>query len=150
MRRLKPHLARVVNGRRGAFQLMYSLMFGITAITYLALPISDGRMDSLAWILTIAPPWLLGLPWLVGAGVAFAGSRQPRPRDTFSFKLMAAVLVVFGFLYFIGGIANQNAATWLSSLLYWILAGAVIIVSGMQGDSDRDVREVRLVRGKES
>ena len=40
---------------------------------------------------------------------------------------------------------GTNPHGWVTSVLYWCIAGAVMVVSGMTGDNDRDERAVKVV-----
>lgn len=148
MRRLKPYgrvsarARELINGRRGAFQLIFALVYFILGISYVILPSTQGRENALGWIGQYIPLRILGLVWLVAAVMAVIGSRTCRPHDRHSFMALAVAPMVWGFLY-IGGAVGAGAWVYaLTAVLYGALGTAVLIVSGMNGDHDRDERRI--------
>lgn len=129
-----------INGRRGAFQVLCAVMFAAHSVVYLmgrTLPMS------LAWLDGVPYP-LLGLVWLVPAIIGILGAFQPRPRDWFSFTALVIAPTIWGGMYVIGAVSDGRAVGVLGATLYWLLAGLIVLASGMSGDSDRDIRKVEI------
>lgn len=132
-----PKLPRI-NGRRGAFQILLGTVFGMLATS---LFITKDYPSSAAWLETFIPnPATLGIVWMVPAIAAYIGAFQPRPRDWFSFFALTLAPMIWGSLSFIGGFIAPTGTTPLAIIMYWCLAGTVMVVSGMTGDRDRDER----------
>ncbi len=145
MGRLKPY-GRIINGRRGAFQALFAAAYLALAASYLIFPISPSRADALSWIPDQIPFEYLGVIWLVAGVSGMWGATLPRPRDEWSFTVLTFAPILWGFLY-VGSVVFQTAPQgWVTSVLYWCIAGAVMVVSGMTGDNDRDERETRVIR----
>ncbi|ALV45838.1 hypothetical protein MB46_10435 [Arthrobacter alpinus] len=132
----------IVNGRRGAFQVLFATVYTLVSVSYLLVPPSPGRSSALSW-LPGAHVHYLGFIWAVVAVVGFVGATLPRPRDRFSFIGLTLAPTIWGFLYLIGWMLGTSKTGWVTTCLYWAIAGAVMVVSGMQGPSDRDERMAR-------
>jgi hypothetical protein len=131
-----------INGRRGAFQLLLGTVFGMLAIAMLS---ARDFSPTMQWLEAYLPsPTPLGVVWAVAAASAFIGAFLPRPKDWFSFAALTVAPALFGFLAAIGGLIEPMGTTPLAIIMYWALAGVVMVVSGMTGDRDRDYREVAL------
>lgn len=130
-----------INGRRGAFQLLFGAVYAcLTAATLLAKTFPP----ALVWLgeFGIAPA-VLAIIWAPPTIAAFIGAFLPRPKDAPSFMFLAFSPIAFGCLYLIGGFVAPVGTSFFGVVLYWALAGAVMVVSGMTGDKDRDEREVK-------
>lgn len=137
--RHKHRLPRV-NGRRGAFQLLFGAVYGcLTAATFL----SKDYPPALTWLDGFAPPPILALIWAPPTIASLVGAFLPRPKDAFSFILLTFAPTAFGCLYLIGGLVSPVGTSFFGVVLYWAIAGAVMVVSGMTGDRDRDERKVK-------
>lgn len=131
-----------VNGRRGAFQLLFGLVYGCLGMTAAASPKWNGALE---WLAPFAAPWCLGLLWAAAASLALIGAFLPRPKDALSFAALAGAPIFTGFLFVIGAMVGPvPAAAGYGIIVYWGLGAAVMVVSGMTGDSDRDEREVKI------
>lgn len=134
------HIRTVINGRRGAFQVLFGFVYLLMGITYVFIPSSHGSVAALEWIAGTVPLHVLGLLWLIAAIMGVVGSFQPRPRDRTSFMALAVVPALWGGMYAAGAVATGNYSYLLTTLLYLVIATAVLVVSGMSGASDRDIR----------
>lgn len=131
---------RWVNGRRGAFQLLFAVVYGC-----LALANTRRWPGSLEWLEPYASHWCLVALWGVPAAVALVGAFLPRPKDALSFAGLALAPIMTGFLFAIGALLNlASSPSPYGLIVYWALGAAVLVVSGMTGDSDRDEREVKI------
>ena len=146
MRRVKPLARKIVNGRRGAFQSLFAASYLAVGVSYVFMEQSPSRRQALSWLTDWVPLPVLGLAWIVAAGFGWWGSFRARPKDEWSFIALTAVPTMWGFLYIGSVIFQTNPFGWVTSILYWCIAGAVMVVSGMTGDHDRDEREIRAVR----
>lgn len=132
------HKVPRINGRRGAFQFLFGLVY-----ICLALAMVKGWPTSLAWMDRYASHWVLVACWALPALVAFVSMFLPRPKDALSFALLAAAPIMSGFLFLIGYFVSPSTSPY-GLIVYWALGAAVMVVSGMTGDSDRDHREVKV------
>lgn len=132
-----------INGRRGAFQFLFGVAFGMLAAAKFD---SVDYPPALQWIDQYIPePGTLAVVWAVPALLAVIGSFLPRPKDWFSFAALAAAPSAWGCLYLIGSILQPHGTSPFGVVLYWAIAGAVMVVAGMTGDRDRDHREVDVL-----
>jgi hypothetical protein len=131
-----------INGRRGAFQLLFGTAFLMLAIAYF---ISVDFPPAIAWMHTyLDAPSPLGFIWLIPAIAGLTGAFLPRPKDWFSFAALVFAPSVWGCFYIIGGLMQPHGTSILGAILYWAIAASLMVVSGMTGDRDRDHREVTL------
>lgn len=138
MRRRLPR----INGRRGAFQLLFGIAFLMLGISQF---IRDEYTPALQWLAEYFPaPGPFGIVWLAAGVAGIIGSVLPRPKDRYSFILLTAAPTFWGGLSVIGGLVGPANTSFLAAVMYWTVAGAVMVVSGMTGDTDRDHREVAL------
>lgn len=130
-----------INGRRGAFQILFAAVYGcLTAATLMATHFAP----AMTWIGDFGlPPTVLAIIWAPPTIAAFIGAFLPRPKDAFSFTFLTFAPTAFGCLYLIGGLVSPYGTSFFGVVVYWALAGAVMVVSGMTGDRDRDEREVK-------
>ena len=129
-----------INGRRGAFQLVYAPVYLVIGLSFVIIPSSGSRSESLRWLSDLGLLPVFGSLWILAAGAAVAGAFQPRPRDWFSFVALTFAPAVWGGLFLIGVMGGAPVLGLVSAAIYWLFAAAPMIVSGMQGASDRDHR----------
>lgn len=128
-----------INGRRGAFQLLFGVVYGC-----LALAMARKFPSSLGWLESYMPHWGLAAVWAVPAVAALVCAFLPRPKDALSFALLAGAPILNGFLFLMGAFLAPEVTSPYGLIVYWALGAAVMVVSGMTGDSDRDEREVKI------
>lgn len=148
MDRLRPIAHKAINGRRGAFQALFSVSYLALGLSYILSEPSPGRAQSLSWLTNLMPVLpldTLGLIWLIAGVFGAWGARRPRPKDEWSFIALTLAPTIWGFLYLGAVVFGTNVHGWVTSILYWCIAGAVMVVSGMTGDNDRDERPVKVV-----
>lgn len=138
---MRPH----VNGRRGAFLLLFSLTYLMIGLSYVTNPETDFRAASFSWLTEFVPLNYLATIWLVSAGVGIHAAFRPRPNDKHGFQALAAVPAAWGTLFFVGGLAGVPES-WVYAGIYYMFAGIPMVVSGMQGGADRDRRRWRGAR----
>lgn len=126
-----------INGRRGVFQLLFGLVYAC-----LAAAISRKWPTSLEWMDAYMSHFVLVAVWAIPAVVALVGAFLPRPKDALSFALLAAAPILSGFLFLIAALVEPERSSPYGLIVYWALGAAVMVVSGMTGDSDRDERKV--------
>lgn len=136
--RSKHFLART-NGRRGAFQFLFAMVYAMLGISF---AIALDFPPALAWmgVLGAEPPMLAPL-WGVSALIGVAGAFLPRPKDSISFAALTVAPCIGAGLYLIGALVSPVGTSLLGIIMYLALAGAVMVVSGMTGDRDRDDRK---------
>lgn len=130
---------RLVNGRRGLFQLLFGTVYLFIGYSYLFADASPARRVALAWIGEYGN--LFGLVWIVAAALSFVGCVRPRGKDACSFAALSGAPMAFGFLYLIGVLAGAPIQGLFTVFIFLLISGAVAIVAGMQGDHDRCIRK---------
>jgi hypothetical protein len=131
-----------INGRRGAFQLVYAAVYCVIGLSFVLVPSAASRSESLRWLAELHAVQYFGALWLMAAGAAVMGSFLPRPRDWFSFVALTFAPAVWGGLFLIGFLTGASPLGLVSTAVYWLFAASPMIVSGMQGATDRDHRRV--------
>lgn len=138
MKFIKHNLPRI-NGRRGAFQLLFGIVYGC-----LALAISRKWPTSLEWMDAYMSHFVLVAVWAIPAVVALASAFLPRPKDALSFGLLAGAPILSGCLFLMAAFVEPERSSPYGLIVYWALGAAVMVVSGMTGDTDRDERKVEV------
>lgn len=140
MKFIKQSLSKLprINGRRGAFQLLFGVVYAC-----LALAMARKWPTSLEWMGAYMSHLVLTAVWAIPAITAFISMFLPRPKDALSFGLLAAAPILNGFLFIIGAFRAPEVTSPYGLIVYWALGAAVMVVSGMTGDSDLDEREVK-------
>ena len=131
-----------VNGRRGAFQLLFSGVYLIVGASFLLTPASGTRQASLRWLTSVVPLEPFAALWVIAGLLGVASAFMCRPKDWFGFAALVFAPAMWGALFFIGAIVGSPQA-YVSAAVYWLFAAAPMIVSGMQGERDRDTRTTR-------
>jgi peptidoglycan/LPS O-acetylase OafA/YrhL len=142
MKRLKTRRYPLINGRRGAFQILFAGVYLIVGYSFITTPSAGTRQASLRWLTDYAPIEPFAALWIVAGVLGVVAAFKCRPNDWFGFSALVFAPAVWGALFFIGGITGTPTA-WISAAVYWLFAAAPMIVSGMQGESDRDARMTR-------
>ncbi|RJU01972.1 hypothetical protein D6T65_04960 [Arthrobacter frigidicola] len=131
-----------INGRRGAFQLLFGSAYIAISASYVLTPDAGGRTSTLGWINPYVPLEYLGMAWGFAGVVAVVSCVLPRPRDRYAFMALTLVPILWGFLYLIGWFVGDAPTGYMGTIVYGLMAGAVMVVSGMSGDRDRDHRQI--------
>lgn len=135
---MKPtHRFPRINGRRGAFQLLFGIVYGC-----LALAMSRKWPTSLEWMGEYMSHYVLVGIWAIPAIAALVGAFLPRPKDAHSFALLAGAPILSGFLFLLAALVEPESSSPYGLIVYLALGAAVMVVSGMTGDRDRDERKV--------
>lgn len=130
-----------INGRRGAFQILFAGVYLIVGVSFILTPATGLRQASLRWLTTYVPIEPFAALWILAALLGAVAAFMCRPRDWFGFAALVFAPALWGALFFIGALAGTPAA-YTSAAVYWLFAAAPMIVSGMQGQNDRDRRKV--------
>jgi len=128
-----------INGRRGTFLLLFSSVYLIVGTSFLLTPGAGTRQVSLHWLSAHFPLEPFAALWVVAGALGVVAAFMPRPRDWFGFSALVFAPAVWSALFLIGGILGSQAA-FTSAAVYCLFAAAPMIVSGMQGERDRDIR----------
>lgn len=133
-----------INGRRGVFQLLFSVVYLVIGASFFLLPSAPSRDAALSWITQLhLPTQALACLWIAAALIGLVSAFLPRPDDWRGFAALTLASAVWGFLYLIGAVFfGAPALGIVSTFVYWLLASIVIVVSNMQGPKDRDNRPV--------
>jgi hypothetical protein len=139
-----------LNGRRGAFQLLFGLAYLLLAAGYM---LQQEPAAPFAWIRVYFPalefPPLIftkggAVLWAAAGTAAIIGAFLPRPKDRFPFQALTFIPVLWGLLSAVSFFAGTYRNGLVGCVLYLAIGGAVMIVSGMAGPHDRDNRPVTL------
>ena len=143
-KRPPPHIPKV-NGRRGVFQLLFSAVYLVIGASFLLLPGSQSRAEALRWLTQLLPLEPFACLWIAAGVVGVVSAFYCRPKDWVGFFALTLAPAMWGFLFLIGVVFTGAPLLGLVSTgVYWLLAAAPMVVSGMQGPNDRDTREVAL------
>lgn len=132
------HFLPHVNGRRGAFLLLWGIIFLCLGMSYFV----TGRVPpALKWL----TEWgmqgeLLGILWTIPAIFALAGAFQKRPLDAYAFAALVTAPVIWTFLYIIGCFLTGEFTAVLGVIVFAGIGATFGIVAGMEGSSDRAER----------
>lgn len=130
-----------INGRRGAFQLLFAFIHFFVGFSFVSAPAASSRTAALGYLGDWTTP--LAVLWFISAGLAIVSSVFCRPRDWFGFAALVVAPGVWGCLFLFGVLfAGGPIFGLLSTAIYWVFGATSMIVSGMQGATDRDRREV--------
>ena len=133
-----------INGRRGVFQLLFSVVYLVLGISFFALPGTPSRDAALNWMTQLHIPLQpFACLWIAAALIGLVSAFLPRPSDWRGFAALTLASAVWGFLFLIGvAFAAAPALGIVTTFVYWLLASIVMVVSDMQGPNDRDHRPV--------
>lgn len=139
MRKTLQGKRRIINGRRGSFQLLFALVYLVLGASFILTEPLPSRVLALAWLGEFVP--YVGYVWVVGAVLAMTGMHLPRGRDSYSFSALAFAPLLFGGFFLIGMFFGAPLVNGLvSTAVYWLIGATVMVVSGMQGEHDRCAR----------
>lgn len=139
MRKTLEGKRRFVNGRRGSFQLLFSVAYLLIGLSYVLVAPTPTRYQALGWVGEWFIPFL-GYLWIVPGLIGLAGVSKPRGADWFSFSALSFAPMAFGALFAIGALFGAPLSGIMSMLIYWVIGAGVLVVSGMSGDGDRCAR----------
>jgi hypothetical protein len=133
-----------INGRRGVFQLLFAVVYIVIGASFLLIPHTPSRLEALRWLIELMPLWPFACLWLAAGVMGAVSAFFCRPKDWVGFFALTLVPAVWGFLFLIGVVLGSPLLGVVSTAIYWLLAAAMMVVSGMQGPNDRDARDVAL------
>lgn len=122
-------------GHRGAFLLLFAVVYGGIGLTYLAYPLPPASRGSLKMVLALAPIGVWGWAWIAAAAIAAVCAFGDGPRkDRWGFLAMSLMAALWSADYVYAGITGSGGLTFargtLGALLYGALAGAIMICAG--------------------
>ncbi|MDF9748619.1 hypothetical protein [Arthrobacter sp. ES3-54] len=138
MRKTLAGQRRIINGRRGSFQLLFAFVYLILGASFLLASPSPSRQAALGWLGVLVPH--LGYIWIIAAILALTAVHKARGDDSYSYAALTFAPIIFGGLFLIGIALGAPATGFISTATYWLLGAAVMVVSGMSGDNDRCAR----------
>lgn len=131
-----------INGRRGAFQLLFAFIHFFIGISFITAPNASSRTVALGYLADLHIPLApLAFVWILSACLAVVAGFLCRPNDWFGFAALVFAPTVWGAMFLIGVFVSGEKMGLLSAAIYWVFAATAMIVSGMQGESDRDARK---------
>ena len=131
-----------VNGRRGAFQIVFGAVYIIVGLNFFATEHQAAAEKYFGWLGPV-PLGIFAALWVAAGVIAAASAFLARPRDAAGFVAMVFAPGIWLGLFMISAAVTGSAAAAIQGLIYGCFAAAPLIVSGMAGDKDRDHREVR-------
>lgn len=122
-------------GRRGAFLLLFAVVYGGIGVAYLSFPLPAPTRGSLRMVLAVAPIAVWGWVWIASAAVAVICAFGDSPRkDRWGFGAMSVMSAVWSANYVYAGITSAGGLTFargaVGALLYGALSGAITICAG--------------------
>lgn len=129
-----------LNGRRGAFQFLFGVVYIVVGCSFIFTPQAGARQASLQWVTAFVPLEPLAALWVVAGVLGLVSAFHARPKDWFGFAALVFAPAFWGSLFFIGSFVGTPFA-FVSAAIYWLFAATPMIVSGMQGERDRDQRK---------
>jgi hypothetical protein len=133
---------RGINGRRGAFELLFAVVYVVIGLSFLFMPPSSSRADALRWLTDLLPLWPFASIWVVAGLTGAYSAFLSRPKDWIGFFALTLAPFAWGCLFLIGIPLGSPLLGAVGGLVYWLLSAATMVVSGMQGPTDRDTREM--------
>lgn len=140
MRKTLQGKRRIINGRRGTFQLLFAFVYALLGASFLLAEPSPARQAALGWLGPLVPH--LGYIWVVAAIAALTAVHKPRGDDSYSYAGLTFAPLIFGGLFLIGLFLGAPMTGAITVATYWLLGAAVMVVSGMSGDNDRCARNL--------
>ena len=131
-----------INGRRGAFQLLFGGIFVVVGLNFFATEHQAAAEKYFGWLGPVPLGWFAAL-WVVAGVVAIACAFLARPKDAAGFVALVFAPGIWLGLFVTSAIVTGSQAALVQGIIYGGFAAAPLIVSGMQGADDRDQREVR-------
>lgn len=122
-----------INGRRGAFLLLWGIIYILLGMSYF---ISGMVPPALRWLHPLIETEFLGFVWAIPAVFAVMGSSRQRPADAYAWAALATAPVIWACLYLIGSFLTGEFTAALGIIIFAGLAGTFMIVAGMEGTSD--------------
>lgn len=136
-------MRRLVNrmGRRGYFLGFFGIL-GLVYSLYLIKPPAETKTGpSYKQLGTILPLRAVGFLWLAMALICLV--QMWTKRDKLAFMLSSGVFGGWGLIYLSGWIFNIIPLGWLSSAIWFVLAGGSMIVSGWPEIDDLWIAKVK-------
>lgn len=132
-----------INGRRGAFQLLFATIHFIVGASFLLIPAAPSRQAALQYLVDLNIPLApFAALWILSGALATVSAFKCRPADWFGFAALVVAPSVWGVLFLAGVVfASAPPLGVLTAAIYWVFGATSMIVSGMQGQNDRDRRE---------
>lgn len=121
-------------GRRGAFLTLFGTAYILIGQSLLTTEQTPLVRHVFRFGLSILPLHGWGIAWIVCGSVAILDGLYSRGRDLIGFVAAVLAPLAWSFVYLVAWIqldVRGVANLWQSSLLYAVLAAAVMIVAGM-------------------
>ncbi|QDK01906.1 membrane protein [Arthrobacter phage Vibaki] len=128
------------NGRRGAFQIVMGVVYLVVGSSFFFLPATPSREVTFAWLTAHIPLGWFAALWIIAAAAALVCAFLPRPRDAAGFVSLVAAPGIWAVLFFLSAAINDSPFTAVSGVIYGAFGVLPLIVAGMSGPKDRDLR----------
>lgn len=122
---------RHLNGHRGAFLLLFGVAYACLGYSLALVPAEAGRHSALAWMVDVIPINVCGFLWCGAAAAGICSAFLPTGRDRFGFAVLTFVPFAWGGCFAVAWLVSGVPHAWASTVLYWSLAAAVMVVAGM-------------------
>lgn len=80
------------------------------------------------YLATIAPLWILAIPWALAALACLIGAFLDR--DAYAFALLAGLMIAWAVVYLVGGVVGAIPQAYWATIVQVVLAGLVLRISG--------------------
>lgn len=118
-----------VNGRRGAFLLLFGLIYLAIGASYTWVEVGAPIIRWMSWM--PVPLWVCGLVWMVAGLAAIRFGFCTIPRDRWGFMALAAVGMGWTVAWLIAWATGDAPRGFAGAFVFAALAAAILVVSGM-------------------
>lgn len=121
-------------GRRGAFLTLFGVAYVLIGQALLTAQETPLVHHVFRFGISIMPFHGWGVAWIVCGGIAVIDGLYSRGRDLVGFVAAVLAPLAWSFVYLVAWLQLDVSGVrnlWQSSLLYAVIAGAVLIVAGM-------------------
>ena len=121
-----------LNGHRGWYLVLLGIAYIALGYNYALVPDATGHHTALAWMVDVIPIRVFGYLWSLAGGCAIGSGFLRTGRDRFGFAALAGVAFAWGAAFAVAWLAGGEPRAWSSAVIFWAIAPASVVVSGMQ------------------
>ena len=132
-----------INGSRGRYLLTSGLIYLMVGLSFIGVTHEDYRARFFGWmwdLWKLEPGITVGPLWVLAGVMMIAGAWRRRPGDRFAFGAAWAAPSILTFFYFVGFWFTRDPQSLLAIVVYVFFSLMSVIVSGMEGDEEREER----------
>lgn len=132
-----------INGSRGRYLLASAVIYLLIGFNFLPVRHGETRGRFFGWMYelwNIHPGVIVGPLWIIAGVVMLTGGFLRRPHDKWAFAAAWMAPSVLTFFYFVGFWYTRDPQSILAIVIYVFFSFMSVIVSGMEGDEERNER----------